>query len=220
MSYYLALIATIVVAFLLGSIPFGLILGKLFGNKDPRSVGSGSIGATNVNRAAGWKAGVATFFCDAAKGVVAVLFARLLVSSVAGIDIVWPANLLLCVASIAAILGHCYSPWLHGKGGKGISVAEGTVIGISPIVALILLFIFLIIVVISRIISVGSIGVVIAYPIVVAILYSGDLIFTITAILTMALIIFAHRKNIVRLKNGEEPKFSFNTNKGKGTQND
>ena len=212
MSYYIALIFTIIVAFLLGSIPFGLILGKLFARKDPRNVGSGSTGATNVNRAAGWKAGVATFFCDAAKGTLAVLFARFLNFYVVGIS-VWSPDLLLGAASIAAIVGHCYSPWLHGKGGKGIAVAEGTAVGIYPLVAFILLIIFFIIVVISKIISVGPIGVVIAYPIVVSILYPGNIILLVTAILTMSLIIFAHRQNIVRLKNGQEPKFSFNTGK-------
>lgn len=210
MSIYIACCIVLLAAFLLGSIPFGFIIGKLFYHKDPRKAGSGSIGATNMNRTAGWKAGVATFILDALKGVMAVLFARFISGYVTDFD-GFTSQMPLYVASVCAVLGHCYSPWLRGKGGKGISVGEGTVLGLDPLTALILLIVFLVIVVIVRIISVGSIGVVIVYPIVVLLLYPGNIGFLATATIIMLLIVFAHRKNIQRLVHGEEPRFSFNT---------
>src|SRR6516162_4415631 len=115
------------VAYLLGSIPFGLILTKLFGGKDIRQHGSGNIGATNVSRVAGPVAGILTLLFDAAKGGVAVWLAGRLTGCSASSMI---------AAGIAALLGHCFPVWLKFKGGKGVATALGVFLILSPAAAL------------------------------------------------------------------------------------
>src|SRR5208282_5271236 len=116
-----------VVAYLLGSIPFGLLIAHVLGGKDVRKAGSGNIGATNVSRVAGPFAGVLTLVLDAAKGSVAVLTAARLTEDSA----TW-----MMLAGLLALLGHCYPLWLHFKGGKGVATAAGVFLVLSPLALL------------------------------------------------------------------------------------
>jgi len=134
-------------AFLAGSIPFGLILVKLAGKGDVRKTGSGNIGATNVMRAGGKALGIATLLLDVAKGLVPVLLAKN-----AGL----PAQLLAFVA-LAAVLGHMFTPWLKFKGGKGVATALGVALGYHAPMVLPSLAAFLLLVLIFRYVSLGSI---------------------------------------------------------------
>src|SRR5215475_4910310 len=127
----------IAAAYLLGSIPFGLILAKILGGKDVRKSGSGNIGATNVTRVAGPAAGILTLLLDAAKGAAAVwLTGRFSEQSAATI----------MLAGIAALVGHCFPVWLKFKGGKGVATALGVFLALAPLAALGGLLFFLIVV--------------------------------------------------------------------------
>jgi acyl phosphate:glycerol-3-phosphate acyltransferase len=133
-------IVVLLVAFVLGSIPFGLLMARIFGGPDLRNSGSGNIGATNVTRVVGfWPAGFLTFLFDALKGTASVLLAS---SRFEGIWEGWlefpaqhwqPGNLaLIWTSGLLAVLGHCYSPWLKFRGGKGVATAFGVIAVLSP----------------------------------------------------------------------------------------
>lgn len=142
----------LLLAFLLGSIPFGLLMARVFGRHDPRARGSGNIGATNVTRVAGfWPAGFLTFLLDALKGTLAVALAGSLLSQLLGLllgpewiqgNLAFPGHwepgsaLLRWSAGFFAVLGHCYSPWLRLRGGKGVSTALGALALLAPVAAL------------------------------------------------------------------------------------
>tara|TARA_A100001037_G_C15152487_1_gene640390 strand:- start:4536 stop:5132 length:597 start_codon:yes stop_codon:yes gene_type:complete len=188
-------------SFLLGSIPFGIVFSRLFGMKDPRKVGSGNIGATNVLRSSGNKSiAVLTLIADIAKGSIVVLI---------GTQIQNRYNLfftpeLLC--GLAAILGHIFSPFVKFRGGKGVATALGVFFSLTPYLSLLSLGIFVLIAVTSRIVSISSLLAVITFPISAYFLnYSLNLIFL--SIIIAFLIFFRHKENIVRLINGAENKF-------------
>ena len=188
-------------SFLLGSIPFGIVFSRLFGMKDPRKVGSGNIGATNVLRSSGNKSiAVLTLIADIAKGSIVVLI---------GTQIQNRYNLfftpeLLC--GLAAILGHIFSPFVKFRGGKGVATALGVFFSLAPYLSLLSLGIFVLIAVTSRIVSISSLLAVITFPISAFFLnYSLNLIFL--SIIIAFLIFFRHKENIVRLINGAENKF-------------
>lgn len=135
-------------AFVLGSVPFGLLMARIFGRHDPRVRGSGNIGATNVSRVAGfWPAGLLTFVLDSLKGTAAVALSGSSAWSLPGSDWVsghiffapgWEpdAALLRWSAGFFAVLGHCYSPWLRLRGGKGVATALGTLALLAPLAGL------------------------------------------------------------------------------------
>lgn len=207
------LLAELVVCFLLGSIPWGVIISRAFFKKDIRDEGSGNIGATNAMRSMGKKGGVPVFILDFAKGLLAGLVGWLVAGHIAfhlGAD---PRDA-LGIAILGCTLGHIFSPWLKFKGGKGISVAFGcSFFAFGPIGALIILLFFIIAVIISRRISVGSIVGAITFM-VLGVLNAGPF-FGETSICWIALVcyelaplvvIWAHRANIKRLIAGEEPR--------------
>jgi len=179
------------VAYLLGSIPFAFLAGRARG-VDLRTIGSGNLGAANVFRALGKGMGIAVMAADIGKGVAAVLIARALT------DDPWPA-----IAAGAAVAGHVFPVWMGFKGGKGVAVGGGAVIGLMPLASLILLPFWLIVVLISRFTSLGSIlGAVAATPVVWALGYSTPKI-VFTAIASAA-VLFLHRGNMARLVRGRE----------------
>ena len=144
-----------VVAYLLGSIPFGLILVRVFRKQDIRQQGSGNIGATNVIRSGGKGLGAATFLLDAAKGFLAVIAAYMIASQ---LHLSRPAaQNLAATAALCAIMGHIYTVWLGFKGGKGVATGLGVFLAVSPIPALISLAVFIVVFAISRYVSLGSI---------------------------------------------------------------
>ena len=182
-------------AYLLGSIPTGLLLARAFG-VDIRATGSGNIGATNVYRTLGRKVGVMTLVGDCLKGLIPVLVARQL-----GFADAWVA-----AAGLAALLGHIYTIFLGFKGGKGVATALGVFLGISPLAVLIALAVFVAVVFKWRYISLGSITAAAVMPAAVAIIDWNPLVVALTVAVAL-LVIAKHQENIKRLRAGTESKF-------------
>lgn len=193
-----------VVAYLLGSIPFGLILAKLFGGSDVRAEGSGNIGATNVVRVAGPLAGILTLLLDAAKGAAAVLLAGRYSNESA----MW-----MMIAGLAALAGHCFPIWLKFKGGKGVATAAGVYLALCPPAFLGGLILFILVVAFWRYVSLGSIAAALAMPMLMYFLWAPHHApppaITLGALAIAMLIIYKHDANLQRLVKGAEPKFSF-----------
>ncbi len=206
-------IVTALAAYLLGSVPTGYLVAKAKGI-DIRSVGSGNIGATNVFRILGKGAGIFVLLTDAAKGFFACWLIPSLVFQVVGL----PPNsgtpdlylrifeLHSVVAGVAAILGHNYTCWLRFKGGKGIATSAGVLLALAPWAFLIVLGIFIIVVFVSRFISLASIVAAFCLPFTVWFL-KGSLVMTSVMAALGALAIYKHKANIGRLLNGTENRF-------------
>ena len=189
-------------AYLLGSIPSGLLLTRLFVAKDIRKYGSGNIGATNVKRIAGTKLGLATLLADLAKGAIPVALIKLyfIPESLALFE------LLVSVTAFSAFLGHLYPCFLKFNGGKGVATAAGCFMVISPLGCLMALVIFIIAVIASNRVSVGSLLAAFALPFGVWWITQSPL-YAISAIIMTVFIFTKHSDNIKRLANGTEPKF-------------
>jgi glycerol-3-phosphate acyltransferase PlsY len=202
----------IVPAYLLGAIPFGLIIAKAHG-KDLRSIGSGNIGATNVSRALGRKWAYFCFLLDVLKGLVPTLLAALLISSSPSI-----IELLFALAvGVAAILGHIFPVYLRFKGGKGVATSFGVALGLWPFYTLCALFavaVWAVVVLIWRYVSLASILAALAFPLalVLATILVPDWQLTqlwpllIAAVAIPVMVIIRHRENIKRLLAGTESK--------------
>ncbi len=196
------------VAYLVGAIPFALIVARLYGIKDIRKVGSGNVGATNVQRAAGFKAAVWVYVFDISKGVVPVLIAKAVEQDVMSRD------LFLVVVALAAILGHVFPIYLKFKGGKGVNTALGTMLVLMPIEAACAFGVFLIVVFVSRYISLGSICGALTLPLALLVeTFAFDsptaMVYWILAVFMALVIPLAHHQNIRRLIAGSENRFSF-----------
>jgi glycerol-3-phosphate acyltransferase PlsY len=204
----IALLSIPVAAYLLGSIPFGLLLAKIFGGLDVRRAGSGNIGATNVARAAGPLAGILTLVLDAAKGAFAVLLAARL----SGDSSTW-----MMLAAIASLIGHCYPIWLNFRGGKGVATAAGFFLVLAPMAFGIAISIFILVAVFTRFVSLGSIFAAAAMPLLIYLLWAPHHapppMVTFGALAVSLLIIYKHDANIQRMVQGDEPKFSFGKKK-------
>jgi acyl phosphate:glycerol-3-phosphate acyltransferase len=186
----------VIAAYLLGSIPTGLLLGKAFG-VDIRSTGSGNIGATNVYRTMGRKLGIMTLAGDCLKGLIPVLAAKHLV----GLSGDW-----IALAGLAAFLGHVYTVFLGFKGGKGVATALGVFLGVSPLAVLAALAIFALVLWKWRYVSLASIAAAFAMPVFVTMReHQGST--TLMSLVIAAIVILKHRGNIERLKAGTENKF-------------
>jgi glycerol-3-phosphate acyltransferase PlsY len=181
-------IVIVIVAYLIGSIPFGYLIVRRKIGADIRQTGSGGTGATNVSRRAGRAAGILTLLLDAAKGSLAVLIAK----AVAGDD--W----VIAAAAIAALVGHIFPVWLGFRGGKGVATGVGIFLVLAPVALLCAGVVFVAIVALTRYVSLGSIVAAILIPVFVWLL--SDLRpLLIAATVGAALIVFAHRGNIQRL---------------------
>ena len=196
-------------AYFLGSIPFGLLLAKLFAGSDIRKVGSGNIGATNVARVAGPAAGILTLVLDAAKGAAAVwLTGRFTDQSSTG----------MTLAAVAALIGHCFPVWLKFKGGKGVATALGVFLMLAPMAALGSLLVFIAVSVAWRYVSLGSVSAAAAMPLLMYFLWAPGhappLVVDFGTLFASALVIFKHDANLQRLMDGTEPKFTFGKSKG------
>jgi len=191
-------------SYLLGSIPFGLILAKLFAGADIRRAGSGNIGATNVARVAGPLPGVLTLAFDAGKGWLAVWLAGRVMHEEAGVVV---------IAGFFALLGHCFPVWLRFHGGKGVATAAGIFGALCPEAMVAALILFAVVVWFWRYVSLGSLAAAAAIPLLVYLLWAPHFappnVVTVGSLAIAALVIFQHRANIGRLARGEEPKFSF-----------
>jgi acyl phosphate:glycerol-3-phosphate acyltransferase len=196
-----------VVAYLLGSIPFGLILVRIFRKQDIRQQGSGNIGATNVIRSGGKGLGAVTFLLDAAKGYVAVLLAWQVGLHVHQTQ--FQTQNLAGTAAVCALVGHVYPLWLGFKGGKGVATGFGVFLGITATAALVALAAFILIFVLSRYVSLASIIAAIAFPVAALLLPHEPLTpFMIAVVILLPLIVIAkHHANIRRLLAGTEYRF-------------
>ena len=201
----MTVIVVVIVAYLIGSIPFGYLIVRGKVGDDIRRSGSGGTGATNVSRRAGRAAGVFTLVLDALKGVIAVLVARTVFAGVGPY-----ADWLAAAAGIAAIVGHIFPVWLGFRGGKGVATGVGVFIILAPVALLCAGVLFIAIVALTRYVSLGSIIAALAIPLFVwlqAVFVEpvADLRPLLTAAITGALlIVFAHRGNIGRLARGTE----------------
>lgn len=205
MVYFLA----VLIGYFLGSIPTGFLVARQRG-VDIRAKGSGNIGATNVFRILGWKAGTFVLLMDALKGWLGCRSALLLLGAYPA-DPIW----LLIAGGFASVLGHNYTPWLRFKGGKGIATSAGVLIAMTPWGFLGALLSFLIFTGISRYVSLGSIMAGVALPLVVWLKGEPRPILAI-CVLMGAMAVFKHRSNIVRIMGGIEPKIGKSKSKGKG----
>jgi acyl phosphate:glycerol-3-phosphate acyltransferase len=198
--------ASFILAYLLGSIPFGYLIVKLASGADIRATGSGGTGATNVSRKAGKSAGVVTLALDALKGAAAVFVARWLTGE-AGTS--W----IVAGAAALAVVGHCYPVWLKFKAGKGVATGLGVFLAIAPWATLAALAVFIVVVWRTRYISLGSIIAAAFLPLWVLLTHLwiepvGDFAPIMTALCAVSsVIIFKHSENIKRLMVGEENKF-------------
>ena len=186
-------IGVLVLAYLLGSIPFGLVLSRMAGLGDIRDIGSGNIGATNVLRTGNKFIAALTLLTDAAKGFIAVAIAlELLGMSTA----YW--------AALAALLGHVFPVWLGFKGGKGVAVFIGTSIALSPLPGLSFLTVWLLVALITRRSSLAALIAAISVPLYMFLL--GEVYGAAVVGVQVVLVYLAHRENIFRLLSGEEPR--------------
>lgn len=192
MSVSVETLLPLVVGYLLGSVPFGLILTRLTGAGDLRAIGSGNIGATNVLRTGKKGLAAATLLLDLGKGLAAVLMARHF----------WPGTEPL--AAIAVVLGHCFPVWLGFKGGKGVATLMGVSLGLAWPIGLAYAVTWLGILGLSRISSLGGMSAAVVAPIAAALL--GENRYAIALGLLAVLVLLLHRENIARLRAGTEPK--------------
>lgn len=183
---------TLLLGYLLGSIPFGLLLTRAAGAGDLRSIGSGSIGATNVLRTGRKGLAAATVMLDAGKGALAVLLAHRFLPGTEG------------AAAIAAITGHCFPVWLKLRGGKGFATAAGVSLALAWPVLVVCAAVWAAALALSRISSVSSLSAVTAAPI-VALLFGLERT-AVVLLAVAAIVIFQHRSNIARLHARTEPR--------------
>jgi glycerol-3-phosphate acyltransferase PlsY len=214
----------VAVSYLLGSIPFGYVLVRMFRGQDVRKSGSGNIGATNVARTGAKGLAIATLLLDALKGYAAVAFAFWIASrqrfegpipiSVYDRMAVTMSShtifLLAALAAFVAILGHMFPVWLGFKGGKGVATAAGSFVALAPRAMLVALVVFVVVVALTRYVSLGSIAAAAAFPLCVWWLgpaegTSAPILLLIAA--SSLLIILRHKDNIRRLLTGRESRF-------------
>lgn len=180
------------IGYLLGSIPFGLLLTRMFGAGDLRSIGSGSIGATNVLRTGRKELAAATLLFDVGKGAAGVLVAQAFHPDLA------------VLGGFGAIIGHCYPVWLRFRGGKGVATALGIILALSWPIALSLVGVWAAALATSRISSVSSLAAVVA-AVPAALLLGQPTLVPLMAAMAL-LIVWKHRGNIARLRAGTEPR--------------
>ena len=199
-----------IVAYLLGSISFSVIISKKMAGFDVREKGSGNAGATNMLRSVGVKAAVLTLIGDCLKGVVAILIAVLIGKIAKNLD----KALLVQLAGIAVILGHTFPIFFKFKGGKGVATSLGVLIMSNWQIGLICLVFALILIALTQMVSVGSIAAAILYPVLTLFIPQNYIIpgnYLIYSVVLAVIIVFNHRENVKRLLKGTENKISFKT---------
>lgn len=195
------------IAYLLGSIPFGYLLVLLFRKEDIRQSGSGNIGATNVMRSGSRWLGIFTLLLDLGKGFAAVEIVRHLTTGAHAIDTA-------AIGAVFAVVGHVFPIWLRGKGGKGVATALGVFLALAPLAAVSALGVFIVIVFLTRYVSLASILAAASFPVFVWLMtrvfgihYGQGPIFIASTVLVPAVILIKHEKNVQRLLRGTEFRF-------------
>jgi len=199
----------LVCSYLLGSIPFGYLAGRLAG-ADIRRAGSGNVGATNVVRVLGKRYGYPVFVLDVLKGFAAVKISMLLAP---GRPPEWNSpEIFGILAAISSVLGHLYPPWLKFKGGKGVATSAGALLALAPLATLIGVALWVIVFWITRYVSLASIIAAFALPLVILVVSWDDqnpvkpLVYSSACV--AAIVVWRHRSNLSRLMRGTEPRFT------------
>ena len=195
-----------VLSYLLGSIPVGYLLVRIFKKEDIRAIGSGNIGATNVLRSGGKGLGAATFLLDAGKGALAVALGAWFASSLLPS---WPVRSVGALAALFAVLGHMFPVWLKFQGGKGVATGFGVFLVIAPLAALAAIGLFILIVLFTRYVSLASILGAASFPVFAWFFVHGEkpLFFVAVQVFVSLLVIIKHHANIGRLLAGTERRF-------------
>ena len=199
-----------IVAYLIGSISFSVIISKKMAGFDVREKGSGNAGATNMLRSVGKKAAILTLLGDALKGVVAILFAIIVGAIAKSAD----KSLLVQIAGILVVVGHTFPIFFGFKGGKGVATSLGVLLMTNWKIGLICLVFALVLMAVTRMVSLGSIGAAVLFPVLVLFIHTNFTIsegssYFIYSIILAAIVIFNHRANVQRILNGTENKLSF-----------
>ncbi len=190
----------VVAAYLIGGIPFGLLIVRLMTGADVREAGSGNIGATNVLRTTGPLAGILTLLLDAAKAWLAVWLADWL----SGGSVLW-----MSAAALAALAGHAWSIWIGFKGGKAVASFVGAYLYLTPLPLLAVVLLFVFIVAWTRYLSLGSLIAAGLFPVACWMILHPGWPVLVSALGAAMIIVYRHRENIVRIRAGEERVFSF-----------
>ncbi len=206
-------VALLIGAYLIGSIPFSWIVMRLFKKVDIRAVGSGNVGATNVLRNAGKRAGLLALILDGLKGWVVVLVAKAVVNSA-----VWPLGVngatatdspsfWVGLAALVVVVGHMFPVWLGFRGGKGVATGAGAYLGIDPLSLLFTLLTFIIVLTVGRFVSVASMAAAAVFPLYLRFVTGGTTWEIIFSVAIGLLVIVKHRTNVARILSGEEKRF-------------
>ncbi len=206
MSEALRILGTVLGAYLIGSIPFAVVVVRLFWKQDIRDFGSGNTGATNVLRVFGLAPGLAVYALDALKGAAGVGLGMLLAPESWGIT---GRDWFVVLGAMAAIAGHTFSPFLGFKGGKGVATASGAIIVAAPRVVAVMVVLFIIVVAISKYVSLGSVVIAAALPVVCLVVYPGRYALAVFGLFAAVFVIWKHRANLGRIRRGEEHRISF-----------
>ena len=205
-----------IIAYVIGSINFSVIISKKMAGFDVREKGSGNAGTTNMLRSVGKKAAAITLLCDILKGVVAILIALLVGNIVKNVD----RAVLVQIAGILVVVGHTFPIFFEFKGGKGVATSLGVIRMINWQIGLICLVFAIAIMAFSKMVSMGSVGAAILFPILTLFINTNFIVqesgmkYFVFSVILAAMVIFNHRANIKRIANGTENKLSFkNTNK-------
>ena len=189
------LILSCIVAYLLGSLSGGIITSKFANGPDLHTVGSKSTGATNVQRTMGWKYGLITFFFDSLKGILACWIAELITGD----------HMSALAAGLCCVIGHNWPVFFRFKGGKGVATTGGVMLYCFPVPALICIALTIIIIVLCRYVSVGSMALVISFALLISVFYSnGNVWIILWSCILMIMCLIRHHANIQRLISGTE----------------
>lgn len=203
-----------IIAYLLGSISFSVIISKKMAGFDVREKGSGNAGSTNVLRTVGKKAAVLTLICDILKGVISILIAIFIGSIVKDVN----KELLVQIAGIAVVLGHTFPIFFGFKGGKGVATSLGVILMSNWQIGLICLVFALVLMALTRMVSLGSCGAAVLFPVLTLFMNENYTVLTdgksgktyfIYSIILAIIVLYNHRSNIKRILNGTENKLSF-----------
>jgi glycerol-3-phosphate acyltransferase PlsY len=195
----------LLLAYLLGSVPSAVWIGKSFFGKDVREHGSGNAGATNTFRVLGWKPGSIVFTLDTIKGFLAVYAINYTTANEYKYG-----TFFFIIAGLLAVMGHIYPVFAQFRGGKGVATMLGVILGIHPVPAALALSVFIIVFVLTRFVSLGSLSAAVSFPLLIFILYpETDIYLKGFSVLLASILFFSHRANIKRLLMGTENRISF-----------
>ena len=201
---YLVLGSFFIFGYLLGSIPFGLILTKISGLGDIRKIGSGNIGATNVLRTGNKKIALFTLLLDGGKGAVAIYLITIILTKVFDNNF-YMLGFYQCTVAISAVVGHCFPIWLRFKGGKGVATGFGVILSLNLNIGIVALLIW---VLIAKVFKISSMSALIAYFLMPVLMfyYETEFIYFLSSLIISLICFVQHRENIKRLINRSEPK--------------